>query len=260
MKKKQVLFYGALALVSYLLFVVVQTPADRLYGLVKDKLPAKFYQVDGSIWQGRAALVTVGPRSQQLESLKWELQPASLLLGRAQAAVSFNYDSRNIAAILGRSFGGYFLRDLNATLAASTVEQLSQQLAFGLKGVFKIELAELSLAGGQLNSAEGKLTWRGAGVELNNTDFGNFEAVLNTVDGTINGAIRDLDGPLKVNGTLVLQQSGEYVFAGTVELRDNNRNDLRQGLRFVGTPNAKGVYTIKHQGQLPMSSLAAISG
>jgi general secretion pathway protein N len=260
MNKKKVVLYSALALVSYLVFVAVQTPADRLYGLVKDKLPVKLYQVDGSIWQGRATLATVGPRAERLESLKWELQPAALLLGRAQAAVNFNYDERNVVATLGRSISGYFLNDVNASLSASTVEKFSQQLAFGLQGIFNIELESLSLAAGELNDVEGKLFWRDAGMELNNTSFGNFEAVLTTVDGVINGVVRDLDGPMKVNGTLVLQPTGEYVFAGTIELRDQQRNDLRQGLRFIGTPNPKGIYTIKHQGQLPLGSLATISG
>jgi len=260
MNKKKVVLYSALALVSYLVFVAVQTPADRLYGLVKDKLPVKLYQVDGSIWQGRAALATVGPRTERLESLKWELQPAALLLGRAQAAVNFNYDERNVTATLGRNISGYFLNDVSASLSASTVEKFSQQLAFGLKGIFNIELESLSLVGGQLSDIEGTLSWRDAGMELNNTSFGNFEVALTTVDGVVNGVVRDLDGPMKVNGTLVLQPTGEYLFAGTLELRDKQRNDLRQGLRFIGTPNPKGIYTIKHQGQLPMGSLAAISG
>jgi len=260
MNKKKVALYSSLALVSYLVFLAVQTPADRLYGLVKDKLPIKLYQVEGSIWQGRTALATVGPRAERLEMLKWELQPSALLLGRAQAAVNFNYDERNVKATLGRDISGYFLNDFQASLAASTIEKFSQQLAFGLKGFFEIELDSLSLVAGQLNDVEGKLTWRDAGVDLNNTSFGNFEAVLTTVDGVINGVVRDLDGPMKVNGTLVLQPTGEYLFAGTIELRDKQRNDLRQGLRFIGTPNPKGIYTIKHQGQLPMGSLAAISG
>ncbi len=260
MKKKKIALYSALALVSYLVFVVVQTPADRLYELVKDKLPAvKLYQLDGSIWQGRSALVTIGPRAERLISLKWELQPAALFLGRAQAEVNFKYDGRNVAATVGRNLGGYFLKDLNANLAAATIEKFSAQFAIGLKGIFKVELDTLSLAAGQLNHVEGKLTWRDAGIDLNSASFGDFEAILNTVDGTINGVIRDLDGPMKVNGTLILQPTGEYVFAGTIELRDKNRNDLRQGLRFIGTPNPKGVYTIKYQGQLPIDSLAAIS-
>ncbi|MCF6323270.1 MAG: type II secretion system protein N [Gammaproteobacteria bacterium] len=261
MKKKKIALYSALALVSYLVFVAVQTPADRLYGLIKDKLPdVKIYQLDGTIWQGRTALVTIGPRAERLESLKWELQPAALLLGRAQAEINFKYDNRNVTATVGRSVGGYFLKDLNASLVAATVEKFAPQLAIGLKGLFKIELDALSVSDGQLSHVEGKLTWRDAGVDLNNTSFGDFEAILNTVDGTINGVIRDIDGPMKVNGTLILQPTGEYVFAGTIELRDDNRNDLRQGLRFIGTPNPKGIYTIKYQGQLPMSRLAAISG
>ncbi|MBL1259107.1 MAG: type II secretion system protein N [Thiotrichaceae bacterium] len=261
MNKKKIALYSALALVSYLVFVAVQTPADRLYGLVKDKLPAvKLYQLDGAIWQGRAALATVGPGAERLESLQWALQPAALFLGRAQAEISFKYDERNVAATVGRDLQGYFLKDLNASLTAASAEKFAPQLAIGLKGLFKIELDEVSVVAGQLNNVTGKLVWRDAGVDLNNTSFGNFEALLTTVDGTINGVVRDLDGPMKVNGTLILQPTGEYVFAGTVELRDKNRNDLRQGLRFIGTPNPKGVYTIKYQGQLPMSSLAAISG
>jgi len=258
--KKKIALYSALALVSYLVFVVVQTPADRLYGLVKDKLPLSLYQIDGTIWQGSSPVVTVGKPQQRLEALQWELQPAALFLGRAQAAVSFKYDSRDVSATLGRTLSGLYLRDLEGSLAAATIEKFSQQLAFGLKGVFKVDLDEITINGAELGSVVGAIRWRGAGLEMNNTSLGNFELKFTTVDGKINGVVRDIDGPLKVNGTVLLQPSGEYLFAGTVELRDKQRNDLRQGLRFVGTPNPKGIYTIKHQGQLPMNALAAIAG
>ncbi len=259
MKKKPFL-YGALALVSYLIFVVVQTPADRLYGLVKEKLPMALYQLDGTVWQGRAAVATVGKPSQRLESLQWDLQPTALLLARAQSAVNFRYDNRDFSGTLGRSLSGPYLRDFEGSLTAARLERFSPQLAFGLSGLFQIDLDELALAGQQLAGVEGTVRWRDAGLELNNTSFGNFELVLTTVDDKINGVVRDIDGPLKVNGTLLLQPAGDYIFAATVELRDQQRNDLRQGLRFIGTPNSKGIYTIKHQGQLPMSALAASAG
>ncbi len=261
MNKKKAFLYSALALVSYLLFVVVQTPAERLYGLVKERLPLTLYQLDGTAWQGSATVATFGGRSQRLESLQWVLQPATIFLGRVQADVSFQYDNRDVSGTVGRDLGGLYLREFKGSLAAATLERLSPQLAFGLTGLFQFNLAELVLEGVQLASVEGEIQWHDAGLEMNNTSFGNFELSLATTDdGKINGVLRDLDGPLKVRGTLRLQPSGEYVFAGTLELRDNSRNDLRQGLRFVGTPNAKGVYTIKHQGKLPLANLAALSG
>jgi len=259
MKKKAVL-YGALALVSYLFFVAAQTPADRVYHWAKEKLPFALYQIDGTVWQGRAAVATLGQRPQRLEALQWKLQPAALLLVRAQGAVNFRYDNRNFSGTVGRSLSRLYLHDLKGSLAAAAVETLSPQLAFGLSGLFEIEFDELALDGAQLGSVEGTIRWRDAGMELNNTTFGNFELVLTTADDKINGVVRDIDGPLKVNGTLLIQPVGDYIFAATIELRDNQRNDLRQGLRFIGTPNAKGVYTIKHQGQLPLQALTAAPG
>lgn len=259
--KKKAFLYGALALVSYLLFVVVQTPAERFYGLIKEKIPLELYQLDGSVWQGSAVVATFGKRSQRLESLQWALQPAALFLGRVQAEVSFRYDNQNVSTTVGRNLSGLYLHEFKGTLAAVTLGTLSPQLAFGMTGLFQFDLAELALDGEQLARAEGSIYWRDAGFELNNTAIGNFELRLTTADdGRINGVVRDLDGPLKVNGTLQLQPTGEYTFAGTVELRDTQRDDLRQGLRFIGTPNAKGTYTIKHQGQLPMGGLAAFAG
>lgn len=258
--KKKAFLYGSLALLSYLIFVVVLTPADRLYGQFKERLPLALYQLQGTVWQGSAAVATVGPREQRLESLKWELQPEAIFIGRAQAALSFKYDKRDVAAVVGRDHAGLFLRDLKASLAAATLEKLSPQLALGLSGLFQVDLAEVALDGGQLATIDGRVRWRDAGLELNNTSFGNFELLLSTTDGVVSGTVSDIDGPLKVNGTLQLQPSGEYLFAGTVELRDKQRNDLAQGLRFIGTPNAKGSYTVKHQGRLPMEKLAAFAG
>ncbi len=258
--KKKIVLYGALALVSYLFFVAAQTPADRVYHWAKAKLPLALYQIDGTVWQGRAAVATLGQRPQRLESLQWELQPAALLLARVQSAVSFRYDDRDFSGTLGRGLSGPYLHDFKGSLAAAAIETLSPQLAFGLSGLFEIEFDELALEGEQLGVVEGTIHWRDAGLELNNTTFGNFELVLTTADDKINGVVRDIDGPLKVNGTLLIQPAGDYIFAATIELRDNQRNDLRQGLRFIGTPNAKGVYTIKHQGQLPLQALTTAPG
>ena len=256
--KKKAFLYSALLLVCYLVFMVVLMPADRLYGLVKAQLPASLYQIDGTIWHGRAAVATIG--QQRLEALQWQPQPSALFRGRAQVAVNFRYEGRAFSATLGRGLSGLYLRDFEGSLTAASIEKFSQQLAYGLKGIFDIDLKEIATHGSELASIDGSIRWRGAGLEMNNGSLGNFELKFTTVDGKINGVIRDIGGPLKVNGTLFLQPSGAYLFAGTIELRDKQRNDLRQGLRFIGTPNPKGVYTIKHQGQLPVNRLAAFAG
>ncbi len=258
--KKKVVLYGALALMSYLIFMVVLIPADRLYGLAKERLPFALYQLDGTLWKGSASVVTFNQGSQRLEAVKWELQPAALLMGRAQATVKFRYDNRAVSVTVGRSLSALYLHDFNGRMTAATIEQFSPPPAIGLKGVIDVDLSELSMSGSEWVAVNGVVRWRNAGLDLNNTTLGSFELTLTTVDGKTNGVVKETDGPLKVNGTLLLRPSGEYLFAGTVELRDKQRNDLRQGLRFIGTPNAQGVYTIKYQGQLPMSRLAPFAG
>jgi hypothetical protein len=65
----------------------------------------------------------------------------------------------------------------------------------------------------------------------------------------MNGQLRDLEGPLEVNGQLTLQQSGSYEVNGTVASRASASEDLNKTLQlFLGPADAQGRRTFSLAG------------
>jgi hypothetical protein len=64
------------------------------------------------------------------------------------------------------------------------------------------------------------------------------------------GQLRDLDGPLAVNGQVVLQPTGEYEVNGTVVVRNSSDDSLNQALQVLGPPDPQGRRSFSLSGSL----------
>ena len=63
------------------------------------------------------------------------------------------------------------------------------------------------------------------------------------------GQIKDLDGPLSVQGTLRLTRQGGFEVQGTVAPKPGAPTKLTDNLRFLGSPDAArpaAVLTLRH--------------
>ena len=70
-----------LGAVLYVLFLVVNAPADKLLPLLQPQLQGiRLSGVDGRIWSGQAQYVEVLPL--QLSEVHWSFRPFALVLGR----------------------------------------------------------------------------------------------------------------------------------------------------------------------------------
>ena len=74
----------------------------------------------------------------------------------------------------------------------------------------------------------------------NVTPLGSYAVSFPGGDGEPVGQIRDLGGPLSLQGTLRLPRQGGYELQGTVATRPEASPELINNLRFLGSPDAAG--------------------
>lgn len=245
--------YVLFAVLVYLLFLFVTLPAARAYAVLKESIaPLQLYGVEGTVWSGNAVLAVSGAR--QFQRVSWSFHLWALLLGRAEAAVTFDEAGRQTSAIAGRTLaGGVYLHEVTTRLPATALERMFNISGTGLDGTVDIHLAEVTFADKKLAAVNGTFAWNNAGLISPKTALGSFVMTLETRGEEVKGVLRDNPGsPLRAEGVLRLKPDGSYQFTGALSLRDPGRADLEQALRFFGSPGPGGKVNLSTSGMMPL--------
>ena len=204
-----------------------------------------FAGVAGTLWSGSAATCSVGGFT--LEALRWNLRPASLLLGRLSADVEARlpdgFVSGNIVASPNTvSFsnvrGGTSLPALVGILPVR-----------GLRGQANVSLERFVLEDGWPAAAIGELKLAGletlplipdgSGAYVPLGDY--TVSLVEAPEGELAATFVDNGGPLEVEGTLSLDAGRVYTIDALVEPRANANEMLVEGLKLMsGEPDAEG--------------------
>lgn len=254
------IFFGLLA---YIIFLCVMLPAERGYGLIKEKVaPLRLYQLHGSVWSGSAGMAVAGTR--QMQNVQWTLRPWMLLLGRIEASIEFDEAGRHTQTVLGRTLGGtIYLADVKTQLPPAALENALNIPGSGLDGAVDVALSDVKFTDVKLTTLEGTLSWNNAALFVTRTSpktkLGSFVMTLTTKSGgtgnEINGVLKDNPAsPLRADGILRIKPDGTYQFTGSLALRDASRADLVQALRLFGSPGPGGKIPLSATGTVPVLS------
>ncbi len=240
-----------LAAVIFLLTVLVRLPA----GVLTLFLPADVHcqAPVGTLWHGACGELRSGPLA--LSDLRWELHPLALL--RAQVLADLDSEDPRAAGraqVKLHSNGDLEVQALNATLPLQGGLSL---MPAGWNGTIELAIAQASIQGGHLASVQGVISVRRLHRDQPPADLGGFELDFPDADGAsgsaagpMTGKLRDLDGPLSLQGVLQLSRSGSYELDGTVVARDASSTDLQQLLQMLGPPDAQGKHVFSISGTL----------
>ena len=215
-------------------------PADLAYRYFGNRIaPVKLHGLGGTIWQGHADAADLSGRN--LGALEWRLQPAALLRGEAIAQLTLSGEGITAAGTVERGADGQVsFRDVVLHMPARTAAPVLAIPALDVLGTIEIDVTQARLRGAGLDSANGVAYWRDAAVA------GAAQARLSDMqvtfaspaDGTISGTIRDLGGPLQVDGAFTTSL-GRYDAHASLAARDNDPRVL-EALQFVGQPQPDG--------------------
>jgi general secretion pathway protein N len=195
--------------------------------------------VDGTLWSGTCTGLFVDARP--VGDLSWDLRPQRLFAGRLAAHVTLVSAAAQGTADAEVGLHQHLVaRNLAADLPLDP--KLIPGLPPGLRGQAHLALGLLELEGGMLTRLQGR-------VEVHDledrdgrtpTRLGSYVLTFPQAAGEPVGQIKDLDGPLSVDGTLRLTRQGGFEVQGTVAPRQGAPADLTDNLRFLGTPDASG--------------------
>ena len=207
-------YYLLIAVLSYLLFTLVNTPAATVLTLAEKNLnmPAKLYGIDGTIWNGRADSLVI-PRQPRIENVTWSVKPLSLFLASLSADVSALVKGQNVIATvkLGPT-GTLQLSDLRSRLSAELVQQLINMPFGELSGEFNLDIKSLKLSNQQLPEITGQIKWKSATLTLAETvNLGHLDINIKPdADNKLLAKIKNTKGDIDVQGNIVIQPDKQY--------------------------------------------------
>jgi len=251
---KRVLRYGLLGVLAFILSLLLLAPATLVTDRLAERLTGFSAQaVEGQATEGSARGVRW--RGVWIERLNWNWQALALLTGWLEFQLDADDPEIKLNAKLAvNPARRWRLRDANGQLLLARLGALVGPAKLPLQGVVKFNLRELSLnAAGHPQTADGVVHLLNArttlGQPLNLGDF-TVQLMPATPEG-IQGAVKDNDGPLALEGALNLLPDGRYRFTGHAAVREAGNPALRQAMNLLGPPGGDGRWALNYSGVLP---------
>ena len=233
---KRPLWIALLAAVAFVVIVLARMPAAWI-------VPARGPQwacasIDGSLWSGACAGLTVS--GTPLGDLTWELRPLRLASGHLAAHLTLSHGPADAAADVELTFGQRLTaRNVVADLPLDPA--LLPSLPADLHGRAHVELALAQVQRGVIRQLQGRIEARNLEERSgNNTPLGSYSVSFPGGSGDPVGTLRDLEGPLALEGTLRLTPAPGFELEGVIAARQGAPPELVNSLRFLGSPDATG--------------------
>lgn len=244
---RAVLLKVAAGVAAYLIFLFATLPAPLAYGWLQGSLanlPGKpaLQGISGTLWEGKAQ--TLSYEQKAIGSFSWQLSPWGLTIGSlgmeaqlqtpggyldAELTAGFDYDA-DIEALEGR-------------LPVMEVLPYFVRLPVVMDGMVSVNAQELLLREGRPYSVEGgKLVWHQAAVVAPIAmELGDLVAEVVQVGEGITLELKDMGGPLKLDGRLGISPDGEWQLTLALGTNPGAPAELRQMLNTLGSPDGQGM-------------------
>ncbi|MEW6691261.1 MAG: type II secretion system protein N [Pseudomonadota bacterium] len=224
---RPMLGWGLLALLSYLLFLLLTLPAQR----VAAWSGAPLTEVRGSLWAGSGTLTLQG---ENLRNLQWRLHPVWPWQGALGAVIAAEHQGWQAAGELRLGWNGT-LRMNDVTLSGPlNAPFLARRLPLPLTGQARLHIPRADWRGG-LAEAEGVILevfkpriMLGEALAL-----GDLAAELDVVGGRLDGRLHDKGGPLELAGQLQGDARSGLALEASLKARPGAPTALADNLRLL---------------------------
>lgn len=217
--------------------VIVRLPAEWL---IPGSVAKACASLEGSLWSGSCAgLVLSGT---PVGDVSWSLKPLRLLTGRLAAHVNVVHAAGATAsADVELGWGGaitarHLLADV--PLDAGLVPGIPRTLhgsAHADLDVAQVHKGVITALAGRIEARN--LEDRSGGAD---TPLGSYLVTFRGGSSPPTGKLRDLEGPLALEGTLRLTPQPGFELEGQIAPRSDAPPELVNNIRFLGTPDASG--------------------
>ena len=233
--------------VTLLIGVVALFPARVAYHWAAPPGVA-FAVIGGTVWSGRADEGEIA--GIYLSNIVWQTKPLALFTGQLALALEADTASGFINSDVALGAGGRAkIQNLTASLSLQTLQQVLGMP--GLNGAASLRFQRLEFDKGLPVAANGDLEVVDVRAPIvHRSPLGDFRAEFFTQDSGIVGSVEDTDAVVDLAGSLSLGLDRNYQFIGQVAATGETPTDLREQMRFLGTPNDRGMYEIRLEGRL----------
>lgn len=221
-----------LAILVFLATLLARFPARAAAQLLPSSVVCE--QPQGTLWRGSCAQLQT--RSLTLAAVSWTLHPAALLHAALSADVS-SADPR-------LSGQGYVELERGGRITARALQLRLplkgglSQIPPGFDGTIEADVASVRLDSGMLDDLVGTVR----ALQLHSDllgELGSFELRF-PQDGAMLGQLRDLSGPLALQGQVQLTHQNAYSASGTLLARPGASQQLSQALQLIGPADSEG--------------------
>jgi general secretion pathway protein N len=204
--------------------------------------------ISGSIWSGSATEGMAG--GAYIRDLTWRMQPGALLTGKLAFATSSKPASGTMTTDVAVGLDGSLaLTGLSGSVPLDLVHPALQQS--GINGDLSLRFDSLVLENGLPVEATGTVTVANFFVpDLSAGVLGDFRADFQTTDSGITGNVDDVSGVLDITGVITVNADRNYSLVGEVAARPAAPPSIEQQLRFLGSPDERGMRPFRFEGQL----------
>ena len=241
---KRVVWITLAGLIAFAAILIARLPASWM---VPSGPRAAFAcaSIEGTLWNGVCSGLSV--QHQSVGDLAWELKPAQLLLARLAARVTFNDVTAHASADVELTRRLLRARNVQADLPLDP--KLLPGLPPDLHGRVQVDLLSAEVTRGVITALAGKLEVHNLEDRAGNvTPLGSYVVSFPGAPGEPVGQVRDLGGPLSLEGTVKLTRAGGYEVQFLVAARAEASPELASNLRFLGSPDASGRRTFAMSG------------
>ncbi len=234
---KRGLWIALLAAAAFLAIFLARMPAEWVVPTGAGTR-ASCSSVAGSLWSGECAGLSVQRRP--VGDLSWELHPLKLLLGKLAARVTLARGAATLSADVEAGLSGRItVRHLVADLPLDPA--LVPGLPPELHGRAHLDVALARIEHRAVTELAGTIEAHDLEDRSGQaTRLGSYVVRFPGGAGEPTGKVRDLDGPLAVEGTLRLTPQGGFELEGLVAPRSNAAPELLNNIRYLGSPDASG--------------------
>ncbi len=204
--------------------------------------------IDGTIWRGRAREADVS--GFYLRNLEWRLRPLALFTGELALKLSADTGGGFIESDIGLRSGGRVT--MTDSRAALSLQSLQGALGMpGLDGKVNAQFERLSLRDGLPVAAVGTVEIADLLAPLvDRGPLGGYRAEFFTQQSGVLASVEDTDGLVDLAGSLQIAPDRTIQFVAQVAVKNTTPAHLREQMKFLGTPNARGQYELRLEGRL----------
>ena len=233
---KRGIWIALLAAVAFAAILLARMPAAWLVPAGGPR--ASCASVEGTLWSGACSGLRV--QGTPVGEVSWRLQPVRLLAGKLAAQVAIARGANTAAAEVELGFGERVtLRHVLADVALDPA--VIPDLPASLHGRAHADLALAVIEHGVITHLEGRIEAHDLEDRTGMpTPLGSYVLTFPGGSGEPTGKLRDLAGPLAVEGTLRLTRQGGYELEGFVAPRSGAAPEIVDSIRFLGPPDAAG--------------------